>query len=739
MTKQIIKENIEEENFADALEQRYLEYALATIMSRSLPDVRDGLKPVHRRILYNMTLMKLNPGTAHKKSARVVGEVMGKFHPHGDQAIYDTMVRLAQDFVVRYPLIDGQGNFGSIDGDNAAAMRYTESRLTKIALELVQDIDSDTVIFRPNYDNQEEEPSVLPARFPNLLANGSEGIAVGMATSIPPHNLHELCDAILLLLKNPDATIEELLSYIKGPDFPTGGVIVEPIENIITAYKTGRGSFRTRASFHVEQLNHGLYQIVITEIPYQVQKSKLIEKLAEIYLEKKIAMLGNIRDESSDTLRIVIEPKNRTNDPEILMESLFKLTELEVRVQLNLNVLVDGNIPKVLNIKEVLIEFIKHRNHIILSRSKFRLEKINHRLEILEGLIITYLNLDDVIHIIRTEDDAKEILMAKYNLSDIQVESILNMRLRSLRKLEEIAIRQEHKELSEEKEKVLKIIASEEARMQIIAKETKQIQHDYGNNTELGKRKTTFAKVENVKEIDLESIIEKEPITIICSKNGWIRAIKGHQVTSADLKYKEGDEEGYIISAYTTDKLLIFVSSGKFYTISCNNIQRGKGHGDSIRVMVDFEDTDEIVKLMIFKPSQKLLLASKKGKGFVIIQDDVVAQTKTGKKILQLGEGDVASFCVDIIGESVAVIGTNRKLLMFKLSELPEMKKGMGVALQKYKDATLADVKTFNSQDGFTWKLGEKTRTENNLTGFYSKRGQVGKFPPVGFPRNNKF
>lgn len=732
------KEIFEEETFADALGERYLEYALSTIMSRSLPDVRDGLKPVHRRILYDMMLLKLNPGTAYKKCARVVGDVIGKFHPHGDQAVYETLVRLAQDFTVRYPLIDGQGNFGSIDGDNAAAMRYTESRLTNIALALLQDIDEETVEFKPNYDNQEEEPTILPASFPNLLANGSEGIAVGMATSIPPHNLDELCEATLHLIKDKNVSIDDLLNYIEGPDFPTGGVIIEPRESILSAYKTGRGSFRTRARWHIEELNHGLYQIIITEIPYQVQKSKLIEKIADLYRDKKIALLGNIRDESSQEMRIVLEPRNRTNDANMLMESLFRLTDLEVKVQMNMNVLTSFSIPKVLNFKEVLQEFLDHRNIIILNRSNFRLGKINHRLEVLEGLIIAYLNLDDVIHIIRTEDEAKEILMSKYKLSDVQVESILNMRLRSLRKLEEIEIRKEHDKLSKEKESLLLIINNENVRKKTIADEIKHIQKEYGKNTLLGKRRTSFDETEIKPIITIEALIEKEPITIISSKNGWIRAIKGHQ-DYGEIKYKEGDEEGVILKAYTTDKLLVFVTSGKFYTISCNNIPRGKGHGDSIKLMVDIEDGDNIVKLFIYNAGSKLIIASSNGKGFIVAEDDVLAQTKTGKKILNVPENEKAAICIRIEGDHVAAIGTNRKLIIFNIAELPEMKKGQGVTIQKYKEAKLSDLKTFNLVDGLIWNMGDKTRTETNLSTWLLKRAQIGKLPPFGFPRDNKF
>lgn len=732
-------EILEEKLFDDIISQRYLTYALSTIMSRSLPDVRDGLKPVHRRILYNMMLLKLNPNTPHKKSARVVGDVIGKFHPHGDQAVYDSMVRLAQDFTVRYPLIDGQGNFGSIDGDNAAAMRYTESKLTKIALFLLKDIDEDTVAFKPNYDGHEVEPTVLPARFPNLLANGSEGIAVGMATSIPPHNLDELCQALILLNSNSDTSIEEIMHVVQGPDFPTGGTIIESKETILENYRVGKGSFRVRAKWHVEHLNHGLYQIIITEIPYQVQKSKLVEKIAELYRDRKLPLLNNIRDESTDDIRLILEPKNRTTEPELLMETLFKLTDLEIKVSLNLNVINQEGIPKVLNIKEVLSEFLSHRDQVILNRSNFRLNKINSRLEILDGYIIAYLNIDEVINIIRYEDEPKNLLMQKFNLTDNQTEAILNMKLRSLRKLEEIEIKKEYDQLSKEKEEVISIIENVDKRKKVIESEIKEIKKEFGYGTEIGNRRTNFDIVEVPTSISIDAFIEKEPITVICSEQGWIRAMKGHNIEASEIKYKEGDKEKFIIQTYNTNKLIIISSNGKFYTISCNDLQKGKGHGESIKMMVDFEDNDDICNLLIYEGNRTFILASTDGKSFLISEEDVIAQTRSGKKIINLKDGEKLLISKVVHGEYCAVIGTNRKLLIFKTNEIPKMKKGQGVILQKYKDAKLADVHTFSEEQGLCWKIGDKTRQEKNIAQWLGKRGHAGKLPPVGFPRSNKF
>jgi topoisomerase-4 subunit A len=739
MTK-ITKEKIEDLDFKNALSERYLAYALSTIMSRSLPDVRDGLKPVHRRLLYAMLQLKLDPKSAYKKCARVVGDVIGKYHPHGEAAVYDTLVRLAQDFSLRYPLIQGQGNFGSIDGDSAAAMRYTESRLTEIAVYLMKDLEMDTVEFKATYDDSESEPMLFPASFPNLLANGSEGIAVGMATSIPPHNLHELCDALLHIIDNPTASVKDLMEFIKGPDLPTGGIILDNFNFIVQAYETGRGSFRVRAKWHQEPLSHGTYQIIITEIPYQVQKSRLIEKIADLYKEKKIPLVGNIRDESAEDIRIVIEPKNRSIQPDIIMESLFKLTELEARIGLNLNVLDSKSVPRVMSLLEVLQEFLAHKKNMILRRSKFSLDKINARLEILEGLRIAYLNLDEIIKIIREEDEPKPALMARFDLSDVQAESILNMRLRSLRKLEEQDILAEARKLTNERDYLLKILSDEVECKKIIKKEIQEVQDKFGYNTELGKRRTEFKEFEGAKTIiDIAAFIEKEPITIFCSKMGWIRALKGHNDDGSSIKYKEGDAERFAIKAYTTDKLLFLTEFGRFFTILADNISKGKGQGESIKLLVDMENNDDLVDIKVYKPGEKYLLASSIGKGFIVLSDDVVAQTKAGKQILNIQDKQQASVCIPVTGDHVAIVGENRKLLIFKIDEIPEMKKGQGVTLQKYVNAKLSDIKIFKAEEGLSWKLGDRVRVETQLLSWLGRRGSVGKMPPIGFPRNNKF
>ncbi len=733
-------EKIEVIDFSEALGQRYFAYALSTITSRSLPDVRDGLKPVHRRLLYAMLQLKLDPSSGFKKCARVVGDVIGKYHPHGDTAVYDAMVRLAQQFSVRYPLVEGQGNFGSIDGDNAAAMRYTEARLTEVALTLLGDIYNDTVDFKDTYDGSEQEPVVLPSAFPNLLANGSEGIAVGMATSIPPHNAGEICDALQYLIKSPNAQIRKLVSFIQGPDFPTGGIIVEPQENIVAAYETGRGSFRVRARWKKEELGKGVYQIVITEIPYQVQKSKLIEKMAEAFKEKKLALLANIRDESAEDIRIVLEPKSRSVDPEMLMKSLFKLTELEVRAQLNMNVLDANNMPHVMNLRDVLQQFLNHRHEVLVRKSKHRLEQIKHRLEILDGLLIAYLNLDAVIKIIRTEDEPKKIMMKKWDLSDIQAEAILNMRLRQLRKLEEIEIRGEHDTLSAEKKELTSLLKNEEKRWEVISNEIKTIKDKFGQKTVLGKRRTDFAEApadDNV--LSIEAFVEKEPVTIVCSKLGWIRALKGHQIEEKELKYKEGDEARFILKGYTTDRLTIFATDGRFYTVGCDKLPGGKGDGDPVRLMIDLDVNEDVCEVHVQKPELKLLVASTEGKGFIVPEESVIAQTRTGKQVLNLSPGDKAVVCTPVEGDHVAVIGTNRKLLIFPIGELPEMKKGSGVRLQKYNVAKLSDAKTFKMSEGLCWRLGGRTRLQGDLAEWIGKRASAGKLPPSGFPKDNKF
>ncbi|MFP3017764.1 MAG: DNA topoisomerase IV subunit A [Candidatus Tisiphia sp.] len=730
---------IENIDFGNALSERYLSYALSTIMSRSLPDVRDGLKPVHRRLLYGMLQLRLDPTSAYKKCARVVGDVMGKYHPHSDVAVYDTLVRLAQNFSLRYPLIDGQGNFGSIDGDNAAAMRYTESRMTEICTLLMSDIDQDTVDFRATYDDSDTEPVVMPAMFPNLLANGSEGIAVGMATSIPPHNLHELCDALIYLIDHPQSKVNDILQFIKGPDFPTGGIIVDRIDSIHQAYGVGRGSFRVRARWAKEDLSYGLYQIVITEIPYQVQKSKLIEQIAVLLKDKKIPLISNIRDESTEDIRLIIEPRDRNCDPNVIMESLFKLTVLENRIQLNMNVIGSNNIPKVANILEILQEFLLHRQNIITRRSKFLIGKIEHRLEVLKGLRIAYLNLDEIIKIIREEDEPKQVMIAKFGLTDVQVEAILNTRLRSLRKLEEQEIINEHNLLEKEHANLQKILQDPSELKKIVKKEVKMVQTKFGFSTKLGLRRTSFEEANIVAQIvDISAFIAKEPLTIICSKMGWIRSLKGHNNDLSTVKYKEGDAENFILEGYTTDKILILSAAGRFFTILADNIFKGKGNGESIKLMIDIGN-EEIVSMLVYRPTQKLLLASSIGKGFIIDSDEVVAQTKLGKQIMQIPANHSCIACVPVEGDCIACIGENRKLLVFKLDEIPIMKRGQGVILQKFKNAKLMDVKIFDSSLGLSWKVGEKIRVEKDLLPFLGRRGSVGKIPPSGFPRNNKF
>lgn len=732
-------------SFRTTLEEKYLAYALSTITARSLPDVRDGLKPVHRRLLFAMLQLKLDPRSGYKKCARVVGDVIGKYHPHGDSAVYEAMVRLAQNFAVRYPLVDGQGNFGSVDGDNAAAMRYTEAKLTAVAMALLDGIDEDTVDFRPTYDGQDEEPVVMPAAFPNLLANGSEGIAVGMATSIPPHNVGELCSAMQYILKHPDCSVAKLAQFVPGPDFPTGGIIVEPAANIQAAYETGRGAIRMRAKWNKEELSHGLFQVIITEIPYQIQKSRLIERIAELFKNKKLPLLGNIFDESAEEIRIVLEPKNRNVDPEMLMESLFRGTDLETRFNMNLNVLNAQGAPQVMNLKELLLAFLEHRMEVLVRRTNFRLGKIAHRLEVLGGLLIAYLNLDEVIRIIRTQDEPKPIMMKKWKLSEVQVEAILNMRLRNLRKLEEFEIRREHDELSKEQAELQDLLASPEKRSQRISDEIGEIKKHFGEKTALGKRRTIFAEAPLSKIIDIEAFVEKEPITILCSKMGWLRAVKGHVSDTSDMKHKEGDEEKFALTAQTTDKLLLFASNGRFYTLPCDKIPRailkktGGGFGEPVRLMIDMENDVDIIDISIFGTTGKLLVAASNGKGFVVETADVEAQTRNGKQILNVMDGARATLCVPVEGDHVAVIGENRKLLVFPISQIPVMKKGQGVTLQKYRDCELSDIKCFALKEGLTWALGGKTRTELDLKPWIGNRADAGRLPPTGFPRTNRF
>ncbi|WP_417820784.1 DNA topoisomerase IV subunit A [Terasakiella sp.] len=734
--------DIRETRLADALGERYLAYAMSTIMSRSLPDVRDGLKPVHRRLLFAMRQLKLDPQKGFKKCARVVGDVIGKYHPHGDSAVYDAMVRLAQDFAVRYPLVDGQGNFGNIDGDNAAAMRYTEARLTEVAMALLSGIDEDSVDFRDTYDGEEEEPCVLPAAFPNLLANGSSGIAVGMATNIPPHNAGELCDGLLHLIKFPNASIEKLVDLIPGPDFPTGGVLVEERASIIETYTKGKGSFRIRAKWEKEELSHGMYQIVITDIPYQVQKSKLIEKVAELLIAKKLPLLADIRDESTEEVRVVLEPRNRTVEAEILMEQLFKLTDFEVRFGLNMNVLDADQTPRVMDLREVLQAFLDHRRVVLQRRSNYRLQKIEHRLEILEGYLIAFLNLDEVIRIIREEDHPKEDLMSTFKLTDVQAEAILNMRLRSLRKLEEMEIKTEHDQLSAERDGLQTLLADETLQWARISDEIRETKKKFGQKTELGKRRTNFGDAPSADIVNFEAFIEREPVTIVCSQKGWIRAFKGHNNDEAAMKYKDGDKERFILKGYTTDKLLVFATNGRFFTIGCDKLPPGRGQGEPIRLMVDMGNENEIVDMFIHQPERQVLLASSAGRGFAIQEKDVAAQTKNGKQILNLQDGEKAKICLPLTGNAIAVVGDNRKILIFKTEELPNMARGRGVILQKYRDGGMSDVTTFNLEDGLSWQMGgdsERTRTVTDLLPWIGKRAGAGRLAPTGFPRNNKF
>ncbi|QQP87752.1 DNA topoisomerase IV subunit A [Skermanella sp. TT6] len=731
--------DIHDKPLSEALGERYLSYALSTIMARSLPDVRDGLKPVHRRLLYAMSQLKLDPDTPPKKCARVVGDVIGKFHPHGDTAVYDALVRLAQDFAVRYPLIDGQGNFGNIDGDNAAAMRYTEARLTDVARALLEGIDEDTVDFRGTYDGEGEEPIVLPAAFPNLLANGSQGIAVGMATSIPPHNAEELCDALSHLIKKPDATVEDLVRFIPGPDFPTGGVLVESQAAIAEAYRTGRGSFRVRAKWEVEKLGQGTWQIVVTEIPYQVQKSRLIEKIAELLAARKLFLLDDVRDESAEDIRLVLVPKNRNVDPDVLMESLFKTTDLETRFGLNMNVLDKDNVPRVMNLREVLQAFLAHRIEVLERRSRHRLGKIDHRLEVLGGYLIAYLNLDEVIRIIREEDEPKRSLIKAFSLTEVQAEAILNMRLRSLRKLEEFEIRKEHDSLSAERADLLDLLENEPRRWKAIARQVAETRKRFGKATKLGARRTVVADAPSAVIIPLEAMVEREPVTVFCSEKGWIRTVKGHQADTSDIKYKDGDRERFVLRVETTDKLIVLGTNGRFYTLGVDKLPRGRGFGEPLRLMIDLANDADLVTLFKHRPGRRLLVAASNGRGFQVEEDEVIAQTRGGKQVMTLGDGVEARFCIPAEGDSVAAIGNNRKLLVFPLEEVPVMARGRGVMIQKYTDGSLADLTTFKFSEGLSWKSGERTRLEADMTPWKGNRGTSGRLPPNGFPKNNRF
>ncbi len=736
-------DDIQSVDLKAALEERYLAYALSTIMHRALPDARDGMKPVHRRIVHAMNDMGLKSNSSFKKCAKIVGEVMGNFHPHGDQAIYDALVRLAQDFAVRYPLVNGQGNFGNVDGDNPAAMRYTESKMTEVAELLLEGINEDAVDFRQTYDEENEEPTVLPGAFPNLLANGSSGIAVGMATSIPPHNAAELCDAALHLIKFRNAGIEKLVEFVQGPDLPTGGTIIEDKETIINAYKTGRGGFRVRAKWEKEETGRGGYQIVVTEIPYQVQKSRLIEKIAELLIAKKLPLLDDIQDESAEDIRIVLVPKNRSVDPEILMESMFKLTELESRISLNMNVLSQGKVPKVLSLREVLLEWVDHRRDVLQRRSRHRLAAIIRRLEILGGLLVAYLNIDEVIKIIREEDHPKAVMMERFSLTDLQAESILNMRLRSLRKLEEFEIRKEFDALEAEKAEIEELLGSEEKQWQAVAWQIRDVKKTYGKDTELGARRTDFGKVVEIDDSAIyEAMIEKEPITVVLSQKGWVRAMKGHMSDYSSLAFKDGDKLKLAFSAYTTDKILIITTGGKAYTLGADKFPGGRGHGEPLRIMVDMDNDQDVLTAFVHQPERKLLLASNIGNGFIVKETDLVANTRKGKQVMNVKMPDEAQLCVEVRGDYLAVVGKNRKMLIFPIEQLPEMARGKGVRLQRYKDGGVADIRCFLMEEGLTWEdsAGRSyTRMKDELMEWMGDRAQAGRMVPKGFPRSGKF
>ncbi|WP_299355916.1 DNA topoisomerase IV subunit A [uncultured Shimia sp.] len=758
-----------------AIGERYLTYALSTIMHRALPDARDGLKPVHRRILYAMRELKLASSGGFRKSAKISGDVMGNYHPHGDAAIYDAMARLAQDFNVRYPLVDGQGNFGNIDGDNPAASRYTEARMTSVAEAMLQGLNENAVDFRENYDGTLSEPVVLPATFPNLLANGSSGIAVGMATNIPPHNIAELCDACLHMIKVPDVRDDTLLNYVKGPDFPTGGVIVEPPESMAQTYRTGRGSFRLRCKYEVEDLGRGQWQIVVTEIPYQVQKSKLIEKIAELIQTKKVPILGDVRDESAEDIRLILEPRSKNVDPEVLMGLMYRNSDLEVRFSLNMNVLIDGVTPKVCSMKEVLRAFLDFRREVLIRRSKHRMDKIDHRLEVLEGFIIAFLNLDRVIDIIRYDDAPKQALMAEDwgrdhtratserdyvsplpsdgegELSEVQAEAILNMRLRSLRRLEELELIREQEELMAERAELEDLLESESLQWARISDQLKEAKKVFGKDYEGGERRTVFAEAGEVEDVPLEAMIDKEPITVVCSQMGWIRAMSGHIDLTRELKFKDGDGPRFIFHAETTDRLLVFASNGRFYTLSAANLPGGRGMGEPLRLMVDLPNEVEIVDILIHDPERKLLVASSAGDGFVVAEKDVIAQTRNGKQVLNVKDDARAKICIPVEGDHVAVVSENGKFLVFPTADLPEMGRGKGVRIQKYNqargrqgtlelDGGLSDLVTFNLEEGLKWEMGGgKTRHEPDMRDWIGKRAGVGKKAPYGFPRNYRF
>ncbi|MFC5422432.1 DNA topoisomerase IV subunit A [Bosea eneae] len=737
------EEEAERVDLKSALEERYLAYALSTIMHRALPDARDGLKPVHRRILHAMRLLRLDPGQVHKKCARIVGDVIGKFHPHGDQSVYDALVRLAQDFAQRYPLVDGQGNFGNIDGDNAAAYRYTEARMTEVARLLLDGIEEDAVDFRETYNGEDEEPMVLPAAFPNLLANGSQGIAVGMATSIPPHNAAELCDAALYLIQHPDTTSEQLMTFVPGPDFPTGGIIVESRSSMVETYRTGRGAFRTRARWHVEDQGRGTWLAVVTEIPYMVSKGRLIEKIAELLNERKLPLVADLRDESAEDIRIVIEPRARNVDANLMMESLFRLSELEARIPMNMNVLTGGLVPRVLGLAEALRAWLDHRREVLQRRSRFRLGQIEKRLEILAGLLIVYLDLDRVIKIIREEDEPKIELMKAFELTEVQANAILDTRLRALRKLEEMQLKTEFEELTQEKGQIEGLLASEAQQWKTISWDIREVKKLFGPETAIGKRRTTFADMPDTADIDLtQAMVEREPVTVVISKKGWIRALKGHVQDLSTLSFKGDDALRTAFFSETTAKILVMATNGKVFTLEASKLPGGRGFGDPIRLMIELEESADIVAAFPYKAGLKLLVATTEGRGFVVPTDDVVANTRKGKQVLNVQAPVEAMLAVPAEGDHVAIIGQNRKLLCFPISEVAEMSRGKGVRLQRYKDGGLSDAKVFKLEDGLTW-LDTSGRTwtvaQAELLEWLGHRAEAGRLPPKGFPKNNKF
>jgi len=730
-------------NLRDALEERYLAYALSTIMGRALPDARDGLKPVHRRILYGMQILRLDPGTAFKKCAKIVGDVMGSFHPHGDQAIYDALVRLAQDFSSRYPLVDGQGNFGNIDGDGAAAYRYTEARMTDVARLLLEGIDEDAVDFRDNYSGDQQEPIVLPAALPNLLANGAQGIAVGMATSIPPHNLAELCDAALYLIAHPNASTDQLLKFAPGPDFPTGGVLVEPRESIAETYRTGRGSLRLRARWAKEEGARGVWVIVVTEIPYMVQKSRLIEKIAELLNDKKLPLVADIRDESAEDVRVVIEPKSRAVDPAMLMEHLFRLTELERRFPMNMNVLVDGVVPRVVSFGEALQQWLDHRREVLLRRSRHRLAEIVHRLEVLAGMLIVFLNLDAVIRIIREEDEPKPRLQATFGLSDAQVNYVLDTRLRSLRRLEEMQIQREHDELVKEREEIETLLGDEVKQWKTITWQIRELKKKYGPETKQGRRRTSLADAPDLGDVDFASaFVEREPVTVVVSQKGWIRALKGQVADLSALQFKGDDALSVSFFAETTSKILVLAGDGKIFTLDAGKLPGGRSQGEPLRLLADIGEGETIAAVFPYAPGVKMLVASSDGRGFVAPQDEMIGGTRKGKALLGVEKPATAALIVPAEGDHVAVIGENRRLLVFPLAQLPEMARGKGVRLQKYRDGGVSDAKVFWLKDGLTWKDSAGrvfTVGKAELREWIGNRADVGRLPPRGFPKNNRF